>query len=130
MKKDANLVSLDLHKPLPHPLLLADKTGHLLKPFLVLDDKHQIRPWLLHRGVIAALPRAPNRQLAQPRRLPPLPSFLLLLLAVSPGLCLTPTTHQCSFLLVAESILLLNSFPQCCLLWLFHLSPVICTQTF
>lgn len=43
-KKDINQISLDLHKPLVHPWLLAAQTSHLLEVFLVLGDKLHIRP--------------------------------------------------------------------------------------
>lgn len=43
-KKDINQTSFDLHKPSVHPWLLAAQSSHLLEVFLVLGDKHHIRP--------------------------------------------------------------------------------------
>lgn len=124
VKKYASSASLDLCKPLLHPLLPADKTVHHLKPFLVPADKHWTRVQLFCCSAQSSRhnPYSPAGCIA-PVLPPPAPGCTSWPLP-------DPTTHQGSFLLVAESILVLNSFPQCCLHWLFHPSPVICTQHF
>lgn len=76
------------------------------------------------QGAIAALPRAPRTHPAQPCRLP------LLLPSSHTSWPLPDPPH--SFLLLAESILSLISFPQCRLLrlFLFHPSAAICPRHF
>lgn len=116
-KRDTNQTSSDLHKPSVHPWLLPAQTSHL---FLVLGDKQHIRQTSHFTGEQELLcPELPAQhpQAAPAPFLPP------------PGLCLTPTAHQGSLLLLSKSILLLNSSLWCCLPWIFH-HTVICTQHF